>query len=103
MNRFSRHYPTQEQLQEKFRYDAKEGLLIQRDGRGKGRTELTNQKYYRRTTIKYRGFPHHRLVWIYHHGDPGHRLIEHLNGNKLDDRIENLQLVTHRRRQRSAA
>jgi hypothetical protein len=35
----------------------------------------------------------HVLVWVYHYGPPN-GLIDHINRNPLDNRIENLRIVT---------
>jgi hypothetical protein len=37
----------------------------------------------------------HRLIWIYHNGDiPDKLVIDHINGIRHDNRIENLRLAT---------
>lgn len=38
----------------------------------------------------------HKLVWILHHGNyPTGYELDHINGIRTDNRIENLRLVTH--------
>ncbi len=40
-------------------------------------------------------FTVHRMIWVYHHGDiPNGMTINHINGLKTDNRIENLELMT---------
>lgn len=36
------------------------------------------------------------LVWAWHYGDPGDYVVDHINGDPTDDRIENLQRLSHR-------
>ncbi len=42
----------------------------------------------------------HRLVWAYHH-DVVPYLIDHINGNKADNRIENLRAATKTQNQQN--
>jgi len=48
--------------------------------------------------IRYRGIGYkaHRLIWIYHYEDLKYSTIDHLNGNRSDNRIENLRNVTQK-------
>lgn len=42
----------------------------------------------------------HRLIWLYHHGKWPSKLIDHINRNKSDNRIENLREVSNQENQR---
>lgn len=42
----------------------------------------------------------HRAIWIWHNGEiPKGFEIDHINGNRKDNRIENLRIVTHQQNQ----
>ena len=42
----------------------------------------------------------HRAIWIWHNGEiPKGLEIDHINGNRKDNRIENLRLVTRQQNQ----
>jgi len=46
----------------------------------------------------------HRIVWEFHNGKvPKDMQIDHINGKRADNRIENLQLVTPRQNQQRRA
>ena len=50
---------------------------------------------YRNIKIDNIIYPAHRLIWIYHYGSIDENLqVDHINGLKDDNAIENLRLVT---------
>ena len=50
---------------------------------------------YRTIKVNDVPYPAHRLIWIYHYGSIDENLqIDHINGFKDDNSIENLRLVT---------
>ena len=50
---------------------------------------------YRKTIVKGISYGVHRLIWKWHHGtEPS--LIDHINGDRSDNRIENLREATAR-------
>lgn len=55
----------------------------------------THHSGYRTIKINDIPYPAHRLMWVYHNGTIDENLqIDHINGDKTDNSIENLRLVT---------
>ena len=88
--------PSQSKLREDFTYDASTGDLFRYDGRF---GSLTKYGYW---YITYEGSSYmvHRLIWKWWYGyDPEE--IDHLNGDRTDNRIDNLRNVDRKTNNRN--
>lgn len=60
-----------------------------------------NPTGYRRGRIFGKNYLAHRVIWAIHYGEWPKLHIDHINGNKLDNRIENLRDVDNSENQRN--
>lgn len=84
---------TQQQLKSRVIIDPCSGKCFDLKGRQLG--NLTSNGYVRLSLLR-REYRLHRLVWLWVHGQhvPDDMTLDHINGDKTDNRIANLRLVT---------
>jgi len=89
---------SQREVQEMFHYQYETGELIRRDQRGnqfKGTEVGCNDTFgYKRIRIKGNLFKVHQIVWLYVYGIMPSMEIDHINGDRSDNRVCNLRLAT---------
>jgi len=83
-----------------FHYEPQTGVFtwkVSPGGRGKVGAVAGTKDGEGYTIIRYRGrgYKSHRLAWLYVYGEFPRGLIDHVNGDKSDNRLSNLRDVDH--------
>ena len=97
---------TQERLKEILSYNPETGEFIHLLSRGKGKKgrvagSVHPTKEYRYIRIEGKNYFSHRLAWFYVYGEWPQDQIDHIDGNRLNNRIENLRDVTNAENRRN--
>lgn len=88
---------TAERLRELLHYDPETGVLSRRVRVGcaqAGRQLGTTHHGYLVASVGDRLYRVHRLIWLYVHGSWPRGFIDHINGERADNRIANLRDAT---------
>lgn len=84
--------------------DVGTGQLTWRTGPRKGRRAgYLDSNGYRKVLVDGRVYAAHRLVWLLHHGVWPDKSLDHINGDRDDNRPENLRLASPLEQMRNRA
>ena len=91
---------TQERVQEVLGYNPNSGKFARRDhykglARSGKEPGTISQYGYRVIGVDWFKYLAHRLAWLHVHGCWPENEIDHINGDRLDNRIDNLREATH--------
>ena len=79
-----------EKISERYTYS--DGKLYHRNGKEAG----TMCRGYLRVSFDGKTYPVHRIIWVLvNQEDPGCYVIDHIDQNKLNNKVDNLRKVSH--------
>lgn len=90
------------QQQVKSLFDYRDGKLFWKENRAKGKVKAGDEaggvcrRGYKRVMIGYKEYPVHKIIYLLHHGKIP-VVVDHINNNSLDNRIENLREADHQK------
>lgn len=89
---------TAKELRDVVHYDADTGNFTRKDPKLRsctGTIPKNPKRAYLNICINYKIYKAHRLAWLYIYGEWPNGQIDHINGDKLDNRILNLRTATN--------